>query len=236
MKLIISNGIRTKFPDLRVGIVIAGNVFNSKYKDGLKEYSTKIFKEFAHKFSSVKGLSEVKNILAWQNIYRSFGVNPGKKCPTAEALLSRVIKTGFVPCINPAVDSYLVAETLHNLPIGGYDLNKIDGDIVLRFSPGGESFLGIGSQDAEDTAPGEVIYSDNSRILTRRWNYRDCEYSKIDNATTSLALFVEGPVSEIQDVEIRETILEISSNLGKYCNAATKELFLDKTLDEIEIL
>lgn len=236
MKLVISNEIRTRFPDLRIGIVIAENVLNSEYKDGLRDYSSKIFKEFAHKFSSEKGLSEVKNILAWQDIYRSFGVNPRKKCPTAEALLSRVIKTGFVPCINPAVDSYLIAETLHHLPIGGYDLNKIDGDIVLRFSPGGEAFLGIGSQDAEYTAPGEVIYSDNSRILTRRWNYRDCEYSKIDKATTSLALFVEGPVSEIQDVEIRETILEISSNLVKYCAAKTKELSLDKTPDEIEIL
>ena len=236
MKLIISNEIRTKFPDLRIGIVVAENIFNSEYKDGLKDYSSTIFKEFAHKFNSEKDLSEVKNISAWQNIYRSFGVNPRKKCPTAEALLARVIKTGFVPCINPAVDSYLIAETLHNLPIGGYDLNKIDGDIILRFSPGGESFRGIGSQDAENTAPGEVIYSDYSRILTRRWNYRDCEYSKIGKATTSLALFAEGPVSEIKDVEIRETILEISSNLGKYCAATTKELFLDKTLDEIEIL
>jgi len=236
MKLIISNEIRIKFPDLRVGIVIAENIFNSEYKDELKDYSSKIFKEFSHKFSSEKELSEVRNILAWQNIYRSFGVNPKKKCPTAEALLSRVIKTGFVPCINPAVDSYLIAETLHNLPIGGYDLNKIDGDITLRFSPGGESFLGIGSQDAENTAPGEVVYSDDSRILTRRWNYRDCDYSRIDTATTSLALFVEGPVSEIQDVEIRETVSEISSNLGKYCNAKTKELFLDKALNEIEII
>jgi len=236
MKLIISNDIRSKYPDLRVGIVIAENVFTSEYKDGLKEYSSKTFKEFAHKFSSSKKLSEDKNIVAWQNIYRSFGVNPKKRCPTAEALLSRVIKTGYVPCINPAVDSYLIAETLHNLPIGGYDISKIDGDIILRFSPGDESFLGIGSQDVEYTTPGEVIYSDYSRILTRRWNYRDCEYSKIDKTTTSLALFVEGPTSEIQDVEIIETILEISSNLGKYCNAATKELFLDKTLDKIEIL
>jgi DNA/RNA-binding domain of Phe-tRNA-synthetase-like protein len=236
MKLVISDEIRAKYPDLRVGIVVANNIINSEYADGLKDYSGKMFQEFARTFSSEKKLSGIKNIIAWQNIYRSFGVNPKKKCPTAEALLSRVIRTGFVPCINPAVDSYLIAETLHNLPIGGYDLNKIDGDITLRFSPGGESFLGIGSQDAENTSPGEVIYSDYSRILTRRWNYRDCEYSKIDNTTTSLALFVEGPISEIQDAEIRETILEISSNLGKYCNATTKELFLDKTLDEIEIL
>ena len=236
MKLVISDEIRAKFPDLRVGIVIAEHIINSEYKDGLKDYSRKIFREFAQKFTSEKELSEVKNIVAWQNIYRSFGVNPKKKCPTAEALLSRVIKTGFVPCINPAVDSYLIAETLHNLPIGGYDLNKIDGDITLRFSPGGESFLGIGSQDAENTAPGEVVYSDDSRILTRRWNYRDCDYSRIDTATTFLALFVEGPVSEIQDVEIRETVSEISSNLGKYCNAKTKELFLDKAVNEIEII
>jgi len=151
MKLIISTEIRTEYPDLRIGIVIAENIFNSEYKEGLKEYCSKRFKEFSHKFNSEKELSEVKNILAWQNIYRSFGVNPKKKCPTAEALLSRVIKTGFVPCINPAVDSYLIAETLHNLPIGGYDLNKINGDIMLRFSPGGESFLGIGSKDVENT-------------------------------------------------------------------------------------
>jgi len=236
MKLVISDEIRAKFPDVRVGIVIAENVINSEYKDGLKDYSSKIFKEFAQKFTSEKGLSEVKNIVAWQNIYRSFGVNPKKKCPTAEALLSRVIKTGFVPCINPAVDSYLIAETLHNLPIGGYDLNKIDGDITLRFSPGGESFLGIGSHDAENTAPGEVVYSDDSRILTRRWNYRDCDYARIDTATTSLALFVEGPVSEIQDVEIRKTVSEISSNLRTYCNAITRDLFLDKAVNEIEII
>lgn len=235
MNLVISDEIRLKFPDLRVGIVIAEHSINSEYKDELKDYSRRIFKEFIQKFTSEKELSKVKNIVVWQNIYRSFGVNPKKKCPTAEAFLSRVLKTGSVPCISPAVDSYLIAETLHYLPIGGYDLNKIDGDITLRFSPGGEPFLGIGSRDAENTAPGEVVYSDEKRVLTRRWNYRDCEYSKIGTDTTSLALFVEGPVSDIQDLEIRETVSEISSNLRTYCSATTKELFLDRTTNAIKI-
>jgi len=235
MKLIISNEIKAKFPELRIGIVVASNVSNYEYSNDLKDYCRKSFIDFAQKFGLEKDLLAVKNIIAWQNTYRAFGVNPKKKIPTAEALLSRVIKTRFVPNINPAVDSYLVAETKHYLPIGGYDLDKINGDIQLRFSLGNESFMGIGSQESENTAPGEVIYSDSSRILTRRWNYRDCDFSKIDNSTKSLALFVEGPVKEIENQEIEETIAEIGSNLEKYCGAKTKKLFLESNESEIVI-
>lgn len=236
MKVVVSNEIRAKYPDLRIGIVVGKNVSNFEYMNGLKDYCKKSFNDFAERFASEKDLLSVKNIIAWQNIYRSFGVNPKKKNPTAEALLSRVIKSGFVPSINPVVDSYLIAETKHCLPIGGYDLDKINGDILLRFSPGSESFIGIGSTESESTADGEVVYSDNSRILTRRWNYRDCEYSKIDRSATSLALFVEGPIKEIEDKEIMETINDISSNLAYYCGAQVAEFFLGKSESEITIL
>jgi len=234
MKLAIAESIQKKYPDLRIGIVVADEVRNEP-SAALEEFVTKGFRVFASKHDNPNDVEKHKNILAWREIYRSFGVNPKKKKPTAEALLTRVVRSSFVPNINPAVDAYLASEMLHYLPIGGYDLEKIDGDIVLRESVGGEEFTGVGSDDVEKTDQGEVIYADSSRVLTRRWNYRDCDHSKIDVGTTRLALFVEGPVHEISDDEIKDTAQDMSANLSKYCGAKTKVLFLERGQNEIDL-
>ena len=198
------------------------------------EYTRNKFYKFINEVAEPSVLRTHKNIGAWRDIYRSFGVNPKKKNPTAEALLQRVLKE-YIPKINPAVDCYLVSETVHCLPIGGYDLDKVDGDIVLRYSPGNEPFHGIGSDQEEYTDEGEIVYSDNVRILTRRWNYKDCDYCKIDFDTKTVALFVEGPLDVIEDSEIRETIEDISKNLMKYCQGKTDTLNLGKNENAIQL-
>lgn len=235
MKLTVSDEIRGNYPDFRIGVVIANNIDNLKYDPALEDYCRKMFLDFADRFGDKKELLEETNILAWRETYRSFGLNPKKKRPTAEALLSRVIGSHFVPHINPAVDCYLIAETLHYLPIGGYDLNKIDGDIVLRLSPGGEPFVGLGSDKVDETIEGEVVYSDDSGVLTRAWNYRDCDRAKIDNNTTRSILFIEAASAEIPESDVIATRDEVASNLGKYCGARVKLGLLNEDNFVIEI-
>lgn len=235
MKLIINEEIRAKYPDLRIGIIVAKNVNNRSYEDGLEEFVKQTFTKFANKFDNPHDLDDNKNITAWRDIYRSFGINPKKKKPTAESLLARAIRSNYVPHISPAVDAYLCAETLHYLPIGGYDLTHIDGDIELRYAKEGEEFFGVGAEKTEYTNADEVVYSDNSRVLTRCWNYRDCDFSKIDENTSTVALFVEAPLDIIGDDEAKNTIEQIAINLQKYCNAEYKTLFLDKEQNEIDI-
>jgi len=235
MELIISETIRTKFPDLRIGVVVAHSIDNTRYSEALASAVNLTFTSFADKHEGLDVFEEEKNIKIWRDVYRSFGTNPKKKTPTAEALLSRVIKSRFVPHISPAVDSYLMAETLHVLPIGGYDLEKVEGDITLRFSNDQEKFVGIGNSDEEVLPAGEVVYADSARILTRRWNYKDCDYAKIADATKSVALFVEGPKQEITDSEICQTSEAMSENLHKYCGGDVKTLFLSSTTNRIQL-
>jgi len=236
MKLIVNSAIREKYPDLRIGLVVAKNVNNATYQEGLEEYARGIFLKFARKFEDPKDFEGNKNILAWREIYRSFGINPKKKKPTAESLLVRTIRSEYIPHISPAVDAYLCAETAHYLPIGGYDLERISGDIVLRFSRGNENFMGVGAESAEVTNDGEVVYADNDRILTRCWNYRDSDFSKIDTGTSTLALFSEAPLAEITDDEVKETVEQISANLQKFCGAQCVVMFLSSQENEITIL
>lgn len=236
MKLLIDNQIREKYPELRIGVVIAQNLNNENYRDELAEFCQNTFSTFAGKFESFKELDEVKNIVAWRDIYRSFGVNPKKKKPTAESLLARTIKNGFIPHISPAVDAYLCAETMHYLPIGGYDLTRISDDIILRFAKSGESFVGVGDVEEESTVEGEVVYADATRILTRCWNYKDCDYAKIDTQTKRIALFVEGALNQITDEEIKETAYAIADNLHNYCEASCTVKFLTAEQNELDII
>lgn len=236
MKLIVNNEIRAKYPDLRIGIVVAQNVNNHSYKNDLEDFVTQTFSKFASRYEDPHDLDDIKNIVAWRDIYRSFGINPKKKKPTAESLLARAIRSNYIPHISPAVDAYLCAETQHFLPIGGYDLTRINETIELRFACDNEDFFGVGAEETEFTKAGEVVYSDKSRVLTRCWNYRDCDYSKIDENTTSLALFSEAPLACISDEEVKETVEQMACNLKTFCDAECKILMLTKELNEIEFL
>lgn len=234
MQLIVSNSMQAKYPNLRTAVLVAEGVNNS-YSESLEHFVRMAFSAFAAQHTDVEDIEQHKNILAWREVYRSFGSNPKKKKPTAESLLSRVVRSAFVPHINPVVDVYLASELLHFLPIGGYDLDRITGNIVLHESIGGEPFVGVGSTDIEPTDAGEVIYSDDARVLTRRWNYKDCDHAKIDTATTRLMLVVEGAVADISDQELKETAEDMGRNLSKYCGATTRVLFMEKGQTSLEL-
>ena len=105
----------------------------------------------------------------------------------------------------------MIAHRNHLLPHGGYDIKTLSGDLRLTFAQGNEPFQPLGSSDpsADKTKKGEVIYVDDARVLTRAWNYRDCEPTKIAaDRTTEFLLIIddtnghdEGPVNLSKAVE-----------------------------------
>ena len=197
MKFTVSSEIAEKYSEVRIGIVKGIDIVP---KDG-QEYAIEQLKRNAEvnlRNSEWRTDILVQHpfIAAWRETYRSFGVNAKRHQPTAESMIRRVLKGETIPTINPVVDIYLAVEVEKFLPIGGYDLDKIAGDITLRFSPGGETFTPIGGGE-EFTNPGEVVYADEKKILTRRWNYRDCEFSKITNESSNIILMIEATSDEI---------------------------------------
>jgi len=90
------------------------------------------------------------------------------------------------------VDAYNAVSVRHLVPMGGFDLDRVKGDIQLRHSEGGEAFTPLGPAAQEETYPGEVVYADEERVLTRRWNYRDCDETKITVETVNVAMFADG--------------------------------------------
>src|SRR3989344_2939818 len=70
----------------------------------------------------------------------------------------------------------------HVIPVGGDDLDKIDGDLELTFAKGNEKFVQLNSSEIDHPKKEEVIYKDDKEVTCRRWNWRECDKSKMTEA------------------------------------------------------
>ena len=235
MRFKIHSQIFDVFPELRIGVVVGENLTIEKDKEELRHLIRQNVKKFLDEYQT-KNIRENPNIAAWRETYKAFGIKPKKHTPTAEALLSRVLKGHSFPNINTAVDAYLAVELLYLLPIGGYDLSRVNGDIALRFSEGDEIFYPLGGGEPTRTKAGEVVYSDNRNILTQRWNYRDAEHSKITTDSRVILLAVEAAFRTIKDEDIKGTVNAIVEYEKKFCGGNYKTFFLDIKNSEVEVL
>ncbi|MGD9347684.1 MAG: phenylalanine--tRNA ligase beta subunit-related protein [Candidatus Aminicenantes bacterium] len=208
-----------KFPDLYLGIVIAGDLDNRGDAVGLRPLiSTQ--QETIRANASIETLSELPKIAAWRRAYSSFGAKPKKHKSSVESLYRMILKGIDLRHINPIVDVYNYISIKHMVPVGGDDISRVEGDITLRLASGGEMFRPLNSEAIEYAKGGEVIYADDVEVLCRRWNWRECDKTKMTEETKEAILVVEGlPPVDREGVE--RIVGELSRLVKKFCSGTT---------------
>jgi DNA/RNA-binding domain of Phe-tRNA-synthetase-like protein len=211
----VDERILAAYPEVKIGVLVGRSLTVVEGHLGLEDYKARAVAEAVERVGS-EPVTRQPFIASWRDMYRSFGTRPGDYRPSSEALLRRVLKRRGLPTINSAVDAYNALSVRHLIPMGGFDLDRTRGDISLRLSEGGEAFKPLGSSGPEETYEGEPVYADEARILTRRWNFRDCDETKITSETRSLAMFVDGS-REIPREDVEEALRELRGLLSEYC-------------------
>ncbi|MES0325891.1 MAG: phenylalanine--tRNA ligase beta subunit-related protein [Candidatus Bathyarchaeia archaeon] len=215
-------GIVESYPGVHIGVLYGEELDNVTPFPGLYRLQKEAITETQAQIGD-QPATRHPHIASWREIYRSFGTKPSDYRPSAEALVRRTIKTGKLPVINTAVDLYNVVSVKHIIPMGGFDTDKVEGDIYLRVSDGGETFTPLGASKQEETYSGEVVYADDARILTRRWNFRDADETKITSETRNLVMFIDAsPEIKLENVESAlDELLHLLEDAcgGKYAKA-----------------
>lgn len=124
----------------------------------------------------------------WRNAFQRFGVKPSKYRSSIEQLYRRALKQEIIETSLPLVNLYCYVSLIEMVPMGAYDLEKVEGDIVIRLSQENETFLGIGDTTPLIANPGVVVYSDDGGIICWAWNHRDAARVSL-SPTTSRAIF-----------------------------------------------
>ncbi len=184
------------FPDVLVGVVAFQGVLNAGESAELMELLRGEEDDAVRRLGEAgRPIPEHPHVAPWREAYRKFGAKPKDHPSSIENLLRRVAKGHRLPHVNRLVDLYNAVSLRHLVPVGGEDLDAVDGDVELRFASDSEPavrLLGEPLESARPPKPGEVIYADRAGALCRRWNWKEADRTKLTEATTRGFLVVEG--------------------------------------------
>jgi DNA/RNA-binding domain of Phe-tRNA-synthetase-like protein len=180
-----------KFPDYSVALLEVRGVQGGPSND----YSKKLLQHAEHvtqQFLATTSLDEVAEVKTWRAAFESFGVKPRVARSSCEALMRRADKG--LPRIDLLTDIYNAVSVIHRIPIGGENLDAYVGPARLALATGTESFdtRENGETVVQHPEPGEVVWRDDMGVTCRRWNWRQCVRTRLDEHTTSILFILDG--------------------------------------------
>lgn len=171
-------------------------------------------------------LSELPSLSAWRRVFTGFGVKPTQYRSAAEALLRRLTKQGDIPSLNALVDLGNLVSIRYALPVAILDLAATTGAITVTLAQGSERFTPLGEAEVEHPEPGEVIFVDETRLVSaRRWCWRQSEQSAARDTTRDALITVEGH-HERAAAEVSAALDDLQALLRAYQPQATWDVAL----------
>lgn len=199
-------------PDYRRGVVVFRNLDNRRPDAEL----TAQLRAGEHSVRQriTGNPADFPQIAAWRDAYRRFGAKPSEHRSAIEALSRRVLKPDSLPDINPLVDIGNLLSLRYLLPAGVHPIGLQSRAIELRKARDDDRFLIEQGVEPESIASGEIVLAAGSRVLTRRWTWRqaadtrtladtDCVFFDIDGLPPTSAADVQAAMADLVELVAR---------------------------------
>jgi DNA/RNA-binding domain of Phe-tRNA-synthetase-like protein len=145
----------------------------------------------------------------------------------------RILKGDPFPKINPLVDLYNSVSLKYLVPMGGHDLDTLEGNIHLRFAEGWEPFTPMGGGETMAVPKGELVYRDDREVLTRNWVWRQCEKDKATEKTRNIFIPID-VLGEVGKERADEMIQELSALIPEYLGGRIFSSILNRENTSVE--
>ncbi|PWI20185.1 cytoplasmic protein [Streptomyces sp. Act143] len=168
---------------------------------------------------------EDPHMAAWREAYTAFGSKPSRTRNSAEALAKRALADGGLPRINLLVDVYNAISVAHLIPVGGEDIDRIQGGMRLVRASGDEDFVTVagGEEAVEHPEAGEVVWRDELGVTCRRWNWRQGPRTRLTETTAS-GIFLLESLAPMPVAEVERAGAELAELLEKFSPGARVEV------------
>jgi DNA/RNA-binding domain of Phe-tRNA-synthetase-like protein len=200
------------------GLVQAGIRVMEERSEALKKALAEAETEMSRLYAGVQP-SEIPGLRPARLLFRSIGVDPTRMRPASEALLRRTLNRRGIPRINSAVDAANLISLRYLIPVGLYDRDKIEGDVLLRLGRDGENFQRIGS--------GSLNLEGRIGLFDRKGGFGnptgDSRRTSVTEETTSLLFVGFFPVG-VDSEDIREMIGTAGRELTRHTGGRSHPL------------
>jgi len=164
---------------------------------------------------------EDPHMAAWREAYAAFGSKPSRTRNSAEALAKRALSESGLPRINRLVDLYNAISVAHLIPVGGEDIDRIQGGMRLVRATGEEDFVTVagGEETVEHPDAGEVVWRDDAGVTCRRWNWRQGPRTRLTENTVA-GIFLLESLAPMPVTEVEAAATELAELLEKFSPGA----------------
>ena len=177
----VSDELRQAWPQFR-GAAVFASVTNSAHSEALWKRIEEYMELYRAKYTT-DSIKEMPAIQATRQAYKKCGKDPSRYRPSSEALCRRILRGLPLYQIDTLVDLINLASINSGHSIGGFDLDKIQGDrLVLGIGKAGEPYEGIGR--GELNIEGMPVYRDEVGGVGTPTS--DNERTKITSGTSHL--------------------------------------------------
>jgi len=176
---------------------------------------------------------EHPRIKPWRDAFSKLGISGSKFPSSIESMARRILKKDPFPRINALVDLYNIISLRFLVPMGGHDLDTIEGNIYLRFTEGWEPFTPMGGGETVTVPKGELVYCDDREVLTRNWVWRQCEKDKVTEKSKNIFIPID-VLGEIGRDRAGEIIHALSKLIPRYLGGTFFSAILNSKNPHIE--
>jgi DNA/RNA-binding domain of Phe-tRNA-synthetase-like protein len=234
MRFMVDSALFEHFPGLVIGVVVARGL-HTPADPGMVEKMLAAAEEDMRAEWQDRPAQEHPRIAPWREAFRTMGLSANKMHSSIEALARRVLGGKGAPRVLPLVDFYNAVSLRHRIPMGGHDLDTLEGDIRLGYTAGNEPFQAMFSDEVEQVASGEVAYLDTAEVLTRHWVWRQSHKDRMRPESADVFVPVDG-LGEVGEGVVRLAVQEAERGLATLFGARTRTglLTVDTPVMELE--
>jgi len=222
------------FPDVVLGVIAFQGIDNRSENPEILSMLRQEEAQTVQRFATIP-INEHPHIAPWREAYRKFGAKPKDYPSSIENLARRVSKGHQLRHINLLVDIYNTISLRHIVPVGGEDIDKMEGDIRLTFAAENEPPVTLlGELEARSPKPGEVIYKDDISAICRRWNWKEADRTKFTEQTVHGFLVIEG-LPPVGKSLVEQSINELFHLVRSYCGGELKKGIVNSANPEMAL-
>jgi DNA/RNA-binding domain of Phe-tRNA-synthetase-like protein len=215
LKITVSNDLAIKVPELQLACIECDVKMQSINEELWNEIQQKIV-EMNTKLQ-IEDISKIPAISASRKAYKVCGKDPLRYRLSAEALLRRVVNRNEIYQINNVVDLLNLVSISTGFSIGGYDADKIEGDIVYGIGKPNEPYTGIGR--GELNIEGMPVFRDSIGAFGTPTS--DSERTSVSLQTKRFLMII---IDYAANPQLAEATAFAKDLLVKYANAINFEI------------
>ncbi len=229
----ISDHVFAQFSDYVRGVVVAYGLHNGPSSPALTALLREAEASVRERLN-LESLTAYPRIASWRNAFKAQGIKPNEFRCSVEAMVRRALRDQQLPSINALVDIGNALSLKHLVPVGSHAIDVVKGNLSLRPATGEETFTAFGSEQMEHPNPGEIVFTEENVVLTRRWSWRQSIHTLTLPETTAIEFNVDG-LAPVTKADIETICQEVMQLIQEHCGGQMRCELLTKDHSTISI-